>query len=181
MLCLRTLFHPIKGEQPYYVPIYKRRVKTPRLKDLTQLDCPRHWAIFYMDIRTQSGELYKATSLESIRHALNRHLKGPPHPTKFDIISGAEFNDANECFKTAMAEIKASGKGTVDHYLVINNVDLSKLYNSVEFFPTTLCGLANRVQMNVRLYFCRRACENMEKMKTTTFASRNTLTLSRSM
>lgn len=33
---------------------------------------------FYMDARTKSGDLYKATSLTNTRHALNRYLKSSP-------------------------------------------------------------------------------------------------------
>lgn len=128
-----------------------------------------HLSHFYMDVRTKDGEMYKATSLESMRHSLNRYLKAPPHLRPFDIITANEFNDANACFKTAMAEVKASGKGDIEHYPVINNPDLRKLYSSVQFLPHTPVGLANRVQMNIRLYFCRRANENMEKMTKSTF------------
>ncbi len=38
-----------------------------------------HLSHFYMDVRTKDGEMYKATSLESMRHSLNRYLKAPPH------------------------------------------------------------------------------------------------------
>jgi hypothetical protein len=38
--------------------------------------------------------------------------------------------------------------------------------------PSTPTGLANRVQMNARLYFCRRANENMESMTKDTFVIR---------
>lgn len=128
---------------------------------------------FYMDARSKTGELYKATTFENLRHSLNRYLKAPPHLKKFDIITNPEFSDANECFKTAMSEIKTSGKGSVDHYPIIENLDLSKLYNSVFLSPRTPTGLQNRVQMNIRLYFCRRANENMEKMTKTTFIVRS--------
>jgi hypothetical protein len=33
---------------------------------------------FYMDARTKSGDLYKATTLTNTRHALNRYLKSHP-------------------------------------------------------------------------------------------------------
>jgi hypothetical protein len=38
--------------------------------------------------------------------------------------------------------------------------------------PSPPTGLANRVQMNARLYFCRRANENMESMTKDTFVIR---------
>ena len=40
--------------------------------------------------------MYKANSLESLKHGLNRYLKSPPHSKKFDIIKDMAFNEANE-------------------------------------------------------------------------------------
>ena len=74
-----------------------------------------------------------------------------------------EFSEANECFKTEMAEIKAAGKGDIEHYPETEQSDLNKIYN-IYLDPNTPTSLANRVQMNVRLYFCRRANENMDSM-----------------
>jgi len=65
---------------------------------------------FFLDVRTKDGKMYKATSLESLRHVLNRYLKGPPHSKKFDISKDPQFLDANESFKTAIEELKAAGK-----------------------------------------------------------------------
>ena len=107
---------------------------------------------FYMDVRTKSGDLYKATTLTNTRHALNRYLKSPPHLKKIDIISSPEFSEANECYKTAMAEIKAAGKGDITHYPEIESKDLTKLYNNIYMDPSTPTGLANRVQMNATLF-----------------------------
>jgi hypothetical protein len=50
---------------------------------------------FYMDARTKSGDLYKATTLTNTRHALNRYLKSPPYLKKNDIISSPEFSEAD--------------------------------------------------------------------------------------
>lgn len=36
-------------------------------------------ARFYIDVRSQDGKFYKSTSLECIRHGLNRFLKSPLH------------------------------------------------------------------------------------------------------
>jgi hypothetical protein len=71
-----------------------------------------------------------------------------------------------------MAEIKAAGKGDITHYPEIESEDLTKLYNNIYMDPSTPTGLANRVQMNARLYFCRRANENMESMTKDTFVIR---------
>jgi hypothetical protein len=62
---------------------------------------------------------------------MNRYLKSPPYLKKNDIISSPEFSEANECYKTAMAEIKAAGKGDITHYPEIESEDLTKLYNNI--------------------------------------------------
>ena len=109
-----------------------------------------------MNARTTKGELYNIKGIESIRYALNRHLKSPPHSKKIDIISSPEIVEANELNKTATKEIKEAGKGDVSHYKKISDSDLVLLYHSVHLTPNTPSGLLNRVQMNIRLYFCRR-------------------------
>jgi hypothetical protein len=100
---------------------------------------------------------------------MNRYLKLPPHSKPFDIISSPEFAVANEAYKAAQCEIKRSGKASVDHYPKIEDSELVNLYHSVYLSPNTPTGLLNRVQMNIRLYFCRRANENMYSMTKDTF------------
>ena len=68
-----------------------------------------------------------------------------------------------------MTEIKAAGKGEVEHYPEMEQADLQKMYGSVHLDCKTPTGLANRVQLNIRLYFCRRGNENMHTMTKTTF------------
>ena len=58
-----------------------------------------------MDLRKPDGERYTATSLESIRHGLSRHLKSPPYHKFFDIVKHAELSDSNTNFKAMMAEV----------------------------------------------------------------------------
>ena len=58
--------------------------------------------------------MHKASSMENLRHSLNRYLKSPPNLAQFDIITNPEFSTANEHFKLAMTEIKAEGKGEVE-------------------------------------------------------------------
>ena len=109
-------------------------------------------------------------TLNNLRHDLNRYLKSLPNNKVVDIILAEEFNSANENFKTAKRELNQTGKGPTEHYPQINDEDLTKLFMSVYLTPNTPNGLLNRVQINVRLFFCRRANENFEKMTKTTFA-----------
>jgi hypothetical protein len=124
---------------------------------------------FYLSARKVDGEHYKATSFENIRHALNRYIQGPPFNRKMDLIKDDDFRDANVSFKAALAEIKKMGKGSIDHHHVIDESDRRKLYESTHMSTATPCGLQNKVQFDIRLYFCRRSAENMHSMTKTTF------------
>jgi len=125
---------------------------------------------FYLDARSDKGDFYKSTTLENLRHSLNRYLKSSPHNKQFDIISSEDFNEANRNFKTAIEELQQSGYGSTQHHPVICDEDLIRLYMSVYLTPNTAAGLFNRVQMNIRLYFCRSTNENFEHMSKSTFA-----------
>lgn len=124
---------------------------------------------FYLDTRTSDGHMYKTSSLENFRYGLNRHLKAPPHLKTFDIIKDTEFLSSNEIFKTVMSELKTLGKGDVQHYPAIEECDIHKLYSSIHMSTATPCGLLNKVQMDIRLYFCRRGLENIPEMTKDTF------------
>ena len=124
---------------------------------------------FYLDIRNKNGEQYKVSTLENIRHGLNRYLKAPPYCKDFDIIKDPRFSDANESYKTSMLELKAAGKGEIEHKKVISEADRDKLYSSMHMNPNTPYGLANKVQFDVRMFFFRRGSENMDKMTKSTF------------
>lgn len=73
-------------------------------------------------------------------------------------------------FDAARAELKQAGKGNVQHYPIIQESDREKLYKSVYFSTHTPTGLFNKVQYDIRLYFCRRGAENMHTMTKSTFA-----------
>lgn len=122
-----------------------------------------------MDIRKTDGKQYKTTSLNCLRYSLNRYLKGPPHNKKFDIIKDSSFSNCNENFEAAIAELKRIGLGNVEHYPSINEADRKKLYTSMFLSPNTPVGLQNKVQFDIRLYFCRRGMENIPNMTKSTF------------
>lgn len=75
---------------------------------------------------------YKASTLENLRHSLNRYLKSPPNEKGFDIIKDREFSASNESFKAALRELKDIGKGEISHHPEIAEIDLQKLYNNFE-------------------------------------------------
>jgi hypothetical protein len=123
----------------------------------------------YLNARKQDGDHYKATSFENIRHALNRHLQCVPYNRKMDIIKDTAFSDANVCFKAALAELKRIGKDSVVHHPVINKPDRKKLHESINMSLDAPEAFLNKVQFDIRLYFCRRSQENMHGMKKSTF------------
>ena len=126
--------------------------------------------------KTEPGEqkknFYKASTLENLRHGLNRFLKAPPNNRGFDIIKDREFNAANESFKAALRELKVMGNGEISHHPEIEEADLQKLYGN--FFPVCTAQdpvlLQDKVQFDIRFYFFRRGSENMHGMTTSTFA-----------
>ena len=95
----------------------------------------------------------KSHHIANTRHALNRYLKRPPFPRKIDIISNPEF----------------AGNGK---YPEMETDDLRTLYNNIYMDQSTLSCLANRVQMNIKLYGCPRTNENMESMTKDTLVIR---------
>jgi hypothetical protein len=68
-----------------------------------------------------------------------------------------------------LAEVKIIGLGNVVHYPAIDKCDREKLYKSIYFSTNTPYGLSNKVQFDIRLYFCRRGQENMYTMSKSTF------------
>ena len=143
--------------------------KNPDFESYSDTELGSVLCTFYLDARTKKGDMYKTSSLENIRHSLNRYLKAPPVCRDIDIITDEQFKKSNESYKTALRELKQMGKGSTTHHPHISKTDLARMYMSVHLSPTTPVGLQNRCQMNVRLYFCRRANENMEKMLKSTF------------
>jgi hypothetical protein len=77
-----------------------------------------------------------------------------------DIIKETEFSDANVCFMAALAELKRIGKGCFVHHPVINEPARKKLYESISMSLDAPEAILNKVQFNIRLYFCRTSQEN---------------------
>ena len=122
---------------------------------------------FYFNARTVSGQKYKTSSLENFRHSLNRYLKSPPISRDIDIVKDPEFRMANECFKAAMRDLKAEGKGVIDHHSLIKKSDLNKIYQNLN--TESPLELFKKVQFDIRFYFFRRGIENMAEMTKETF------------
>ena len=118
---------------------------------------------FYLDARTQS-ELDKKSSLEGLWHWINRHLWLPPYSKELGIINDSLFRKANNNFCSALEELKQEGKGDTYHFPAISSKDLEKLYWSKEFDSSYPRGLFNKVQFDIRYFFCRHGQENIRSL-----------------
>ena len=121
---------------------------------------------FYVNVRTNDGQKYKMSSLESVRHSLNRYLKAPPYCRPFDIIKDPEFISSNSHYKCAMYNLKAEGKA-IEHYALITPADLRKIFTTLS--TCTPSGLQAKVQFDIRFYFCRKGLNKPRTMTKQTF------------
>jgi len=124
---------------------------------------------FYLSARKEDGSFYKVTSLTNFRFSLNRYLKSPPINKRFDIRTDPAFHDSNINFLAAITELKSVGKGERNPYSPISEEDLNKMYTSVNMQPTTPRGLYNKVQFEIRMFFCRHGPSAMKDMTISTF------------
>lgn len=120
---------------------------------------------FYLEARQENGQLYKKSSLFSIRHGINRHLQ----QFQIDIINDPEFKESNTTFCANVKELKRQGQGGVDHYPPIEKEDLLKLYNYFDLDNNI--KLQEKVFFDVVLYFGRRGRENIHTLKISDFAA----------
>lgn len=152
-----------------YLVEKKMNTKFETMSDKELNDVLAH---FYINTRRINGEKYKVSSIENFRHSLNRYLQSPPVGRKIDVIKDQAFREANLSYRAAIKELKQEGKGNVQHFPTINEDDLQKMYQSMYFNVNTPYGLQNKVQFDIRLYFCRRGAENMHAMNKNTFVVR---------
>lgn len=78
----------------------------------TEEELDRHLSKFYFSARKENdGDMYKISSLESLRYGLNRALKKYGH--KFDITKRecSAFTKSIKAFEDAKLELKQCGKG----------------------------------------------------------------------
>ncbi|XP_061169503.1 uncharacterized protein LOC133178844 [Saccostrea echinata] len=123
--------------------------------------------LFFVSIRSKSGDNLKVTSLQSIKYGLSKYLK---ETCKID-INDPEFSDCKKVFKAKVTDMKKKGYGSIVHKPPITQEDLRKLYNSdsVVFNINTPCGLQMKVWFDVMFYMCRGGRENLRYMTKSTF------------
>lgn len=97
---------------------------------------------FYAELRNSKGNLYKKTSLQSIRTGISRHLG---KINGFDLMKDSSFKKSNEMFLTVCKLTTKEGLGDVVHKSGIESADIERLYLSRVFCVKTPTGLLNKV------------------------------------
>lgn len=64
--------------------------------------------------------------------------------------------------KTSVRELKPSWKIVINHHAVICPPDREKMYTSIHMSVVTPADLDEKDQFHIRLFLCRRGCENIE-------------------
>lgn len=120
---------------------------------------------FYVEARNKNGELYKKSSMQTIRHGISRFLSDK---LDIDILRDVRFKQSNVVFKAMGKELKRQGLWGVNHYPPIDDIDLKKAYFSFDLFSGK--SLQQKVFIDIMLYFGRRGRENLRELKITDFA-----------
>lgn len=124
---------------------------------------------FYTSARKQDGSYYKASSLKSIRAAIDRHLRSAPHNKSFSVISDAAFTEANKVLGAFVKDLKMSGKiEDIVHKKAITKEQVRRLYESGQLGPADSrdpAQLQRTAWFYVALFFGRRGRENQRLIK----------------
>jgi len=122
----------------------------------------------YAEARTEDGTLYKKSSLQILRHGLNRFLSSKK---EIDIVRETEFKESKKVFLVVCKDLKRQGFGGVEHHPPIDESDLKKM--SQMFDLQNPKYLQWRVFFDIMLYFGRRGRENLRTLKITDFNCTN--------
>ena len=124
---------------------------------------------FYVSVRRKDGSFYKKTTLLSLRAALDRHLKSPPHNKKFSICDNYLFSEANKTLSSYLKQLVSEGKiaGTV-HKNPLTGETIEKLYEQGELTDADTRdprALLQSAWFFVSIYFGKRGRENQHLLK----------------
>ena len=67
----------------------------------------------HAEARNRNGELYKKSSLTTMRFGLSRHIN---NALDIDSMKDLRFKNSNTIFKAVSKDLKRQGLGSVDHY-----------------------------------------------------------------
>ena len=124
---------------------------------------------FYVSVRRKDGSFYKRTSLLSVRAALDRHLKSPPHNKTFSICDNHLFSEANKTLNSYLKQLVNEGKiaGTV-HKNPLTDETIKKLYERGELADADTRNprvLLQTAWFFISIYFGKRGRENQHSLK----------------
>ena len=107
----------------------------------------------------------------SIRAALDRHLRSPPHSKKFSICDSVTFQGGNKTLHSYLKHLMTTGKiaGTV-HKSPLTPETVQLLFEKGEFTSAETSdprALMQTVWFYIFLYFGKRGRENQRAMKKT--------------
>ena len=86
---------------------------------------------FYTSARKKDGTYYKNTSMKSIRAAIDRFLRSPPHNKPFSIISDAVFTGANKVLDAFVKDLRRKGKvAGIVHKKAVSKDQIQRLFES---------------------------------------------------
>ncbi|KAM7428138.1 hypothetical protein ABFA07_020841 [Porites harrisoni] len=121
---------------------------------------------FYTSARKQDGSYYKTSSMKSIRAAIDRFLRSPPHCKQFSIIGDPAFTEANQVLDAFVKDLRKTGKiAGVVHKKPITKQQFQRLYE---------CGELGQANSTNVLYFGQRGRENQRQMKSNMLVFRKT-------
>ncbi|CAH3045091.1 unnamed protein product, partial [Porites lobata] len=133
---------------------------------------------FYTSARKQDGSYYKTSSMKSIRAAIDRFLRSPPHCKQFSIIGDPAFTEANQVLDAFVKNLRKTGKiADVVHKKPITKQQIQRLYECGELGPansTNPAQLQRTVWFCLVLYFGQRGRENQSQMKSNMLVFRKT-------
>ena len=133
---------------------------------------------FYSSARKEDGTYYKSSSTKSIRAAIDRLLRSPPHNKPFSIISDSAFTEANKVLDAFMKDLRKTGKiAGVVHKRAISKEQLKILFESGELGPAEILNpaqLQRTAWFYLVLFFGRRGRENQRRLTPAMFSLRKT-------
>ncbi|CAH3135719.1 unnamed protein product [Porites lobata] len=92
---------------------------------------------FYTSARKQDGSYYKTSSMKSIRAAIDRFLRSPPHGKQFSIIGDPAFTEANQVLDAFAKDLRKTGKiAGVVHKKPITKQQIQRKIFALEDSPT---------------------------------------------
>ena len=119
--------------------------------------------------RAKDCELYSRSSLLTIRNAIERFLKDPPHNRGIKITKGEAFQLSNKMLNSKIKVQKKDRKENIKHKPAIPPGDLRKLSASGVIRGGTPLGLLRNVWFNTSLYWCRRGREGQRELRADSF------------